>query len=158
MTDGSTVRIVLTYGVTVSNSANFTSLYAKQIAEGLLNDFLTEQAVVCDNTGWHMIVAGDINSYRQPSIDYNGGPSIVRLECLSSHLLSIGFHNTFHQIFHITSAFTHISVSGGSRPDQIWIRPALGLMLPIVNACIVWDWQFKSHHSRVAADVFDIIP
>ena len=29
LTDGSTVRIVPTYGVTGSNSANFTSLYAK---------------------------------------------------------------------------------------------------------------------------------
>ena len=158
LTNGSTVRIVPTYGVTGSNSANFTSLYAKKIAEGLLNDFLTEQAVVCDNKGWHMIVAGDINSYQQPSIDHNGGPSMVRPECLSSHLLSLGFHDTFRQRFPTTSAFTHISLSGGSRLDQIWIRPALGLMLPIVSACIVWDWPFKSDHSPVAADFFNIIP
>ena len=141
-----------------SNSANFTSINAKKLAENLLNEFLTDQAIACDRNGWHMIVAGDINSYHQPAIDHNGGPSTVRPECLSSHLLSLGFYDTFRQRFPITIAFTHISVAGGSRLDQIWIRPALGLMLPIVSACIIWEWPFKSDHSPVAADFFTTIP
>ena len=117
---------------------------------------MTAQAIVCDNKGLHLIVAGGINSYHQPSIDHNGGPSIVRPECLSSHLLSLGFHNTFRHRFPITCAFTHISQSGGSWLDQISIRPALGLMLPVVSACIIWDWPFKSDHSPVAAAFFTI--
>ena len=31
-------------------------------------------------------------------------------------------------------------------------------MLPIINACIVWDRQFKSDHFTVAADFFHTIP
>ena len=31
-------------------------------------------------------------------------------------------------------------------------------MLPIVSACIIWDWQFKSDHFPVAADFFTITP
>ena len=156
LTDGSMVRVVPTYGVTGSNCANFASFSVKQVAEGIVNDFLTAQAVVCDNKGLRMIVAGDINSYHQPSTDHNGGPSIVRPECLSSHLLSFGFHDTFRHRFPITCAFTHIFQSGGSWLDQISIRPALGLMLPVVSACIIWDWPFKSDHSPVAAAFFTI--
>ena len=158
LTDGSTVRILPTYGVSGSNSANFTSINAKKLAETLLNEFLTDQAIACDRNEWHMIVAGDINSFHQPAIDHNGGPSTVRPECLSSHLLSPGFYDTFRQRFPTTIAFTHISVSGGSRLDQIWIRPALGLMLPIVSACIILELHFKSDHSPVAADFFTTIP
>ena len=86
LTDDSTVRIVPTYGVTGSNSANFTSLYAKKIAEGLLIDCLTEKSLMCDNKGWHMIVAGDINSYQQPLL-------ITMVALLWSG------QNAFHHIF-----------------------------------------------------------
>ena len=137
LSDGSTVRVVGTYGVSGSNCANFSSFSAKNIAEGLLNDFISAQARLCDEKGFHMFVAGDINSYHQPAIDHNGGPSCVRPESLSSHFLSFGFCDTFRHRFPTMFAFTHISKSGGSRLDQIWVRPALGLMLAIVSACII---------------------
>ena len=99
MSDGSTVRVVGTYGVSGSNCANFTSFSAKKIAEGRLNDFVSVQAALCDEKGIHMIAAGDMNSYAQPAIDHNGGPSVVRPESLSSHLLSLGFCDTFRHRF-----------------------------------------------------------
>ena len=30
-------------------------------------------------------------------------------------------------------------------------------MLPIISASVIWDWQFKSDHSPVAANLFTII-
>ena len=105
-----------------------------------------------------MIAAGDMNSYHQPSIDHNGGPSVVRPESLSSHLLSLGFCDTFRHRFSTMPAFTHIFKSGGSRLDQIWIRPAPELTLGIVLACIIREWEFKSDHCPVVADLFTTIP
>ena len=85
--DGSTVRVVGAYGVSGANCANFTSFPGKVIAESLLCDFISEQVAFSDKKGIHMVVAGDMNSYQQPFIDHNGGPSVVRPESLSSHLL-----------------------------------------------------------------------
>ena len=105
-----------------------------------------------------MVVAGDINSYLQPFIHHNGGPSLVRPKSISSHLLSLGFCDTFRYRFPTMPAFTHISKSGGSRLDQIWARPALGLMFDTVSACIIWDWPFKSDHCPVVAEFVSAIP
>ena len=155
---GSTVRVVGAYGVSGANCTNFTLFSEKVIAESLLCEFISEQVAFSDKKGIHMVVAGDMNSYQQPSIDHNGGPSVVRPECLTSHLLSHGFCDTFRHRFPITPAFTHISKAGGSRLDQIWIRPAPGLSLAIVLACIIWEWESQSDHCPIVADLFSSIP
>ena len=74
ISDGSSVRIVGAYGVSGSNCVNFIFFPNRTKAESLLNEFMSFQAEVSDRKGLHMIVAGDTNSYPQPSIDHNGGP------------------------------------------------------------------------------------
>ena len=105
-----------------------------------------------------MIVAWDINSYPQPLIDHNGGSSCVRLESVSSHLLALGFCDTFRNRFPTMTAFTHISKSGGSRLDQICVRSAAGTQLDTVNASIIWDWPHQTDHTPVIGDFLFTIP
>ena len=136
---GATVRIVGAYGVSGANCANFVSFHSKKKAERFLNEFIRSQAKLCDEKGLRMIVASDINSYSQPVLDHNGGPSCVRPESLSSTLLALGLRGTFRQRFPNTTAFTHISKSGGSRLDHAWVRPAPGLHFETFSSCIIWD-------------------
>ena len=105
-----------------------------------------------------MIVAGDINSYPQSVIDHNGGPSCVRPESLSSALLSLVFCDTFRQRFPSTTAFTHISKSGGSRLDQILVRPAPGFHFGTISSSIIWEWPSPTDHCSVVADFLSTIP
>ena len=55
-------------------------------------------------------------------------------------------------------AFMHISKSGGSRFDQLWIRLATGATLQVVNATIIWKWQYPTDHAPVLADIACSIP
>ena len=56
------------------------------------------------------------------------------------------------------TAFTHISKSGGSRLDQVWVRPALGLLFAVVSSCINWGWPFQTDHCPVVAEFLATIP
>ena len=56
------------------------------------------------------------------------------------------------------TAFTHISKSGGSRLDQVWVRPALGLLFASISSCIIWDWPFQTDHCPVVAKFLSTIP
>ena len=104
-----------------------------------------------------MILAGDINSYSQPVIDHNGGPSCIRPESLSSTLLALGFRDTFRHRFPTTTAFTHISKSGGSRLDHAWVRPAPGLHFETFSSCIIWDQPFQTDHCPLVAHFLSTI-
>ena len=44
-----------------------------------------------------MLVAGDMNSYTQPSIDHTGGPANVRANCFAATLTALGFRDTFKE-------------------------------------------------------------
>ena len=55
-------------------------------------------------------------------------------------------------------AFMHISKSGGSRFDQLWIRLATGATLQVVNATIIWKWPYPTDHAPVLADIACGIP
>ena len=156
--DGSTVRIIGAYGVSGSNCINFASFPSRVKAESLLNQFISEQVSYCSRNGIHVIVAGDLNSYQRPAIDHYGGPSNIRPGCITSHLSSLGFCDTFRHRHPSVHAFTHISKAGGSRLDQIWIRSATGLPLFISLSCIIWEWDLHSDHFPVVADIHYQIP
>ena len=66
-----------------------------------------------------MVVAGDTNSYPQPTIDHLGGPSHIRQNCFANTSLSLGLRDTFRERHLTTRAFSHISKSGGPRVDQL---------------------------------------
>ena len=87
-----------------------------------------------------MIVAGDVNSYTQPQFDYLGGPANVRPCCLAATLATLGLKDSFRERHADKVAFTHISKSGGSRLDQLWIRPATGTILHVIKVTIIWKW------------------
>ena len=156
--DGSTIRIIGTYGVSGSNCTNFTSFPAKVKAESVLNQFISEQVSYCSQNGIHVVVVGDLNSYQRPEIDHYGAPSIVRAECITSHLVAHGFSDSFRHRHPSVRAFTHITKGGGSRLDQIWIRSATGLLQFISLACIIWDWDSHSDHFPVVADIRCHVP
>ena len=60
--DGSTIRIIGTYGVSGSNCTNFTSFPAKVKAESVLNQFISKQVSYCSQNGIRVVVVGDLNS------------------------------------------------------------------------------------------------
>ena len=151
--DGSTIRIIGVYGVSGASCVNFLSFPAKSKAECLLNEFMLSQFKYCSQNGAHAVVAGDLNSYQKPVLDHFGGPSAIRPECITSQLTAHGFSDSFRQRHPSVQAFTHISKTGGSRLDQIWVRPSLGLAMPIALSCIVWEWDTQSDHCPVIADV-----
>ena len=64
LSDGATVSIVGAYGVSGSNCANFVSCTDISNAASFLNDFMLSQAKLCDEKSFRMIVAGDINFFR----------------------------------------------------------------------------------------------
>ena len=105
-----------------------------------------------------MVVAGDTNSYLQPTLDHIGGPNHIRPNCLSATMLSPCLRDTFRERHPTTRAFTHISKSGGSRLDQIWVRSAAGTQLDTVNASIIWDWPHQTDHIPVIGDLFSNLP
>ena len=105
-----------------------------------------------------MVVAVDINSYLQPTIDHLGGPTHIRQNCLAATLLSFGLKDTFKESHPATQAFTHISETGGSRFDQIWTRPAAGTQLDTANAPMIWDWPHQTHHTPVIGDLLPTVP
>ena len=156
--DGSTIRIIGVYGVTGASCTNFLSFPSKSKAEALLNEFLLQQFKICEQTGLHAVVAGDLNSYQKPEVDHFGGPSAIRADCITSFLASQGFHDSFRQRHPSILAFTHLSISGGSRLDQIWTKPANGLFMTTAGSCIIWEWDTHSDHSPVVADLFCEIP
>ena len=60
--DDTTARINTVYGVSGASNPNFTSFTSKHTAEGMVNDYIIEQSKTCDHKGYHMVVAGDVNS------------------------------------------------------------------------------------------------
>ena len=104
-----------------------------------------------------MVVAGDTNSYPQPTIDHLGGPSYIKQSWLANTLLSLGSRDTFQERHSTVRAFTHITKSGGSRFDQIWFRSCNGMHLDTVNAKIIWNWQHRTDHTPIICDFLSII-
>ena len=156
--DGSTIRIIGVYGVTGASCINFLSFPSKVKAEALLNEFLFQQFKICEQSGLHAVVAGDLNSYQKPEVDHFGGPSAIRADCVTSLLASQGFQDSFRQRHPSVLAFTHLSVSGGSRLDQIWTKPADGLIMLTAGSCIIWQWDTHSDHYPVVVDLICEIP
>ena len=117
--DGSTIRIIGIYGVTGASCTNFLSFPSKVKAEMLLNEFLKQQFKLCEQSGYHAVVAGDLNSYQNPEMDDIGGPSAIRSDCVTSMLTNHGFQDSFRQRHPSVVAFTYLSGVGGSRLDQI---------------------------------------
>ena len=105
-----------------------------------------------------MVVAGDINSYIQPQIDHLAGLVNIRPCCLAATLSTLSFRDSFRTRHPDKVAFTHISKSGGSRFDQLWIRPATGATLQVVKATIIWKWPYPTDHTPVLADISSGIP
>ena len=99
------------------------------MAEAKLHDYITEQLKICDDKEYHMVVAGDINSYTQPNLDHLGEPTHVRTNCIAATLTALALRDTFRETHPDNVAFTYISKSGGSRLGQIWTRPAIGTSL-----------------------------
>ena len=66
--DDSTARMNGTYGVSGACCPNFTSFTNKRKAEAKLNYYITTQTRTCYEKAYHMVVAGDMNSYTQPSL------------------------------------------------------------------------------------------
>ena len=60
--DETTVRMNETYGVSWACCPNFISFLCKRMPEAKLNDYITTQARICYEKGYHMVVAGDMNS------------------------------------------------------------------------------------------------
>ena len=156
--DGSTIRIIGVYGVSGASCVNFLSFPSKPTAEILLSEFLLSQFKYCAQNGIHTVVAGDLNSYQKLELDHFGGPSAIRLECITSLLSAHGFYDSFRQRHPSIVAFTHISNAGGSRLDQIWVRPSIGLTMPIALSCIIWEWDTHSDHCPVIADFVCELP
>ena len=142
--DDTTARINATYGVSGACCPNFTSFTGKSMAEAQLKNYITEQSTICDDNGYHMVVAGDINSYTQPFIDHLGGPTNVRTNCLAATLIALGFKDEFRGRHANKIAFTYISKLGGSRLHQIWTRPATGTCLEVLKATITWKWPYPT--------------
>ena len=156
--DDTTVRLNAVYGVRGACSRNFASFVPKNLAEARLNDYITKQSMVCDRNGLRMIVAGDVNSYTQPQLDHIGGSVNVRSCCLAAILFAFGLQDSFRMRHPDKVAFTHISKSGGSRFDQLWIRLAAGATLQVVKATIESKWLSPTDHAPVLADMSSCIP
>ena len=88
--DDSTARVNATYGVSGASCPNSISTTVKHMREAKLNDYITEQLKICDAKGYHMVVAGDINSYTQPNIDNMGGPTNLKKQLLCNNAYRIG--------------------------------------------------------------------
>ena len=156
--DGSTIRIIGVYGVSGASGTNFLSFPSKSKAESLLNEFLLQQFKLCEQCGLHAVVAGDLNSYQKPEVDHFGGPSAIRPDCITSCLAAQGFYDSFRQKHLAIVAFTNLSNSGGSRLDQIWTKPAIGLSMSIAGSCIIWEWDSHSDHFPAVADLVCELP
>ena len=156
--DGATIRIIGVYGVTGASCTNFLSFPSKVKAEALLNEFLIQQFKICEQFGFHAVVAGDLNSYQKPEVDHIGGPSAIRIDCVTSMLASHGFQDSFRQRHPLVVAFTHLSGAGGSRLDQIWTKPADGLIMLTAGSCIIWQWDTHSDHCPAVVDLICEIP
>ena len=78
LSDDSTVRMTAAYGVSGACCPNFVSFPAKNLAAARLNRYITLQARMCQEKGYHTVVVGDTNSYQQPTINHIGGPSHIR--------------------------------------------------------------------------------
>ena len=98
------------------------------------------------------------NSYNQPQTDHLGGPVHVRTCCLVATLSTWGLSDNFKMRHPDKKGFMHISKSGSSRFDQLWIRPATGATLQVVKATIIWKWPYPTDHAPVLADISSGIP
>ena len=101
-----------------------------------------------------MVVAGDTNSYPQPTIDHLGGPSHIKQHCLANTLLSFGLRDAFRERHPTTRAFTF----GESRLDQMFVKSATGIRLDTVNVAIIWDWPYRTDRTSIICDLLSTIP
>ena len=157
--DGSVLRGVGMYGVTGATAPNFTSLAGKVTVEKDIRSFLLDQAVMCDDHGWHMVVLGDMNSFTDPDLDRLGGPVMIREESVAMTLDEIGAQDSFRARHPGTTAYTYVHHSGcASRLDQVWVRPGIGTNIPVLNSAILWAWPRRRDHDPVLADLWCRIP
>ena len=82
----------------------------------------------------------------------------IRSCCLAATLSAFGLSDIFRMRHPDKLAFTHISKSGGSRFDQLWIRLAIGATLQVVKAIIIWKCPYPTDHAPVVADISFGIP
>ena len=128
--------------------------------EQALIRFVQRQEQLCESEGWHLIVAGDMNSFPDSALDrWSIEPAVARPQSIAMQLADMDLRDCFQERHPSVRAYTYYSGQGSaSRLDQIWAMPPRGAFLSILNAAILWGWLHRLDHDPMIADFLCHLP
>ena len=122
--NGVVLRVIGVYGPSGASLPGFESNGARLAAESRLVSWVSSQLASCQEKGWLPLVAGDLNSVGQPSLDCWASSHVVRPSSLASSLATAGLVDAFRERHPDMCAFTFYSRSGSaSRLDYVFCGP-----------------------------------
>jgi hypothetical protein len=88
--NGVVLRVIGLYGPSGASLPGFETNGARLAAESRLVSWVSSQLASCQEKGWLPLVAGDLNSVGQPSLDCWASSHVVRPSSLASSLATAG--------------------------------------------------------------------
>ena len=117
--------------------------------------FLSRQALLCDDWGWHFAVADNLNSFTDVALDTWGLSCRPRTGSTAHRLQDLGLRDTFRERHPDTVA---VLSWGAARLDQVWARSAPGAGLIVASAALIWQWSHRHDHDPPISDLLVEMP
>lgn len=159
LANGIVLRVIGVYGPSGASLPGFDSMAERVSDERRLVSWVCSQITLCSDKGWYPLVAGDLNSVSDPSLDCWGSSHVRRPSSLAPALLDAGLVDAFRLRRPTVRAFTFYTRCGSaSRLDSVFTGGPLLTQLPPINAAIVWQWERRVDHDPVIVDFLFRIP
>ena len=156
---GAVLRIVAVYGPTGACLPSFPAHPEALKQEEALCGFIEQEVERSTSQDWSLLIMGDFNSFTDGALDKWQGVWQVRDQCLAMRCKEAGLQDTWRLAHPRLQAFTYVSNTGSaSRLDQIWMLPAVGAELHLLNATILWNWPRRIDHHPVLIDLTCVLP
>lgn len=80
-------------------------------------------------------------------------------DCIAGSLARQGVRDSFRERHPELQAVTFTSLyCSAARLNQIWVRSAIGHILQVLNAAILWAWPWRRDHDSVVCDILVELP
>ena len=101
----------------------------------------------------------DLNSFCNKDLDSWCGSYACRPASVAAHLQSSGLFDAFRSRHPLLRAFSYFSAAGSaSRLDAVWWLPSQSVRLSILYCSVLWQWDRRSDHEPVVADLDVFLP